>query len=488
VRKKMCPKITWIFIIVFLFWFGCSKEEETSKIPITTKSKEALNDFLKGRELFENLQVQESRQYFENALEKDPDFAMARFYYAVCQASPKELFQEMRKAVAQVDKVSEGEKLWILSFQAGIDGLLLKQRDLNKQLCRAYPEDERAYAILGNYYYGLQLYQEAIEVYNKVIELNPDYAQAYNQLGYSYRFLEQYDKAEEALNKYIELIPNDPNPYDSFAELKMKIGEFKSSIEYYQKALELNPNFVPSHIGIATNYNFLGEYEKARHQLQTLLQLSRHDGERRQAHFAMAVSYLEEGNPDAALKELQTNYQIAQKTNDAASMAGDLITIGYILLEYGKHDQALKNYLASQDIVAQSDLDQGVKENFRRQNLYNMGKLALLKGNLESSKENVLDLMQEAQFVNNTFQIRLAHELEGMIALVENNYQKAIKELSQANQQNPYNLFRLSLAYRGAGDKEKTKEYLEKSLSHNTLNSISYAIVKQKAKDMFPQN
>jgi len=480
-----CSKFTVIVVILSILCLsGFIQAKDEGKVPITTSSQEALQDFLKGRELFENLLAQESLQYFEKAIKKDPNFALARLYYANAQPIPKGFFDEFEKAVALVDKVSDGERYWILGVQAAVNGMTLKQRELFQKLCQAYPNDERAHGLLGNHYFGQQMFEEAIQEYERTIEINPEYPQVYNQLGYSYRQLENYTKAEEAFKKYTELIPNDPNPYDSYAELKMKIGDYESSIEIYRKALEVNPNFVASHIGIATNYNFMGEHEKGRGQLKKLFEIARNDGERRQARFAMAVSYVDEGNFEKALEELDWMYKTAKNVNDAAAMAGDLVNMGNIYYEMGDYDDAAVRYEKSLQTMISSDLEKKVINNARRLYLYNAGKVALQKGDLKTSKEKSDEFKKAVLEVRNTFQTWLSHELDGMIALSEKRYETAIEEFKSANQQNPYTFYRMAIAYEGIGNKEKAKKYCQKAANHNTLNNMNYAFIRTKAKGM----
>ena len=72
-------QLATISMISMMLILGCSSGAG-DKIPITTSSKEARADFLKGRDLFERLQGQESLQYLGAAIEKDPDFAMAYLF------------------------------------------------------------------------------------------------------------------------------------------------------------------------------------------------------------------------------------------------------------------------------------------------------------------------------------------------------------------------------------------------------------------------
>jgi tetratricopeptide (TPR) repeat protein len=80
--------------------------------------------------------------------------------------------------------------------------------------------------------------------------------------------------------------------------------------------------------------------------------------------------------------------------------------------------------------------------------------------------------------------MKLAHELTGMIALDEKNYDKAIGELEQSNMQNPQDLYRLCLAYQGKGNRAKAKEYCMKTAHFNSLPVINLAFVRAKATKM----
>jgi len=261
----------------------------------------------------------------------------------------------------------------------------------------------------------------------------------------------------------------------------MKIGKYDESIEQYKKALSLNPNFVASHIGIATNLNFKGKHEDARKQLHELYEMARNDGERRAVNFTMAVSYIDEGNLEKALAEMDKQYVSNKKINDAAAMSGSLVVIGNILIETGKFDEALAKYEAALKTVVESDLSEEVKDNNRRGNLFNVARVMLMKGDFVGAEAKSEEFHKQVKAINNPNQIRLAHQLTGMIALKEQEYEQAVEELLQANQQNPYNLFRIALAYKGSGDKEKAKEYFTQAANFNALNNPNQAYIRIKA-------
>lgn len=461
--------------IFFLSFVSCTQND---KIPITTSSKDALENYLKGRDLFDKLQAQESEKYFKTAIEADPNFAIAYLNLAFTVPSAKEFFENLNKAVALIDKVSEGEKLWIKGVESGVNGFPMKQRDYYDMLIKKYPNDERAYNLLGTNYFVQQEWAKSIEAYSKATTINPDFSQPYNQLGYAYRFLEKYDEAEKAFKKYIQLIPNDPNPYDSYAELLMKTGKFQESIDQYKKALVHNPNFVASHLGIATDLNFLNKHNEARAQLKKLESIARNDGECRAAWFAMSVSYVDEGNMGKALETLEWQLESNKNINDPTAMAGNLNIIGNVLLESGKIEEAIQKFDAALDIVEQSDRSEEVKDNFRRGHLFNITYAAIKQSQFDKARINAQEYAKLAEEVNNPNLTRASHQLNGMLALAEKKYDLATKELEQSNLQNAYNLYRIALAYKGLNDKKSAELYLQKAIHFNGLNDINYAFVR----------
>ena len=467
-----------------LLFIGCSSKEEEGKIAVTTMSSEAKTDFLQGRDLFEKLRQQESLTYFENAIAKDNKFACAYYYHSLANPTAKGFFEDLDNAVAYADKASEGERLIILALKAGVDGNQKLQEEHLKKLVALYPNDERAHGQFGQFYFGQQQYDLAVEHLKKSTELAPDYSSSYNMLGYSYRNLENYNEAEKAFKKYIELIPDDPNPYDSYAEMLSKQGRYEESITQYKKALEINPDFFASHMGISNNLIYLNKYDEAKKNCDESYDIAKDDGERRFAFFTKTVAYVDAGDTDGAMMEMQKQYDIAKNINDAAAMSGDLNTMGNILFEAGKYDEAKIKFKEALLAIETSGLAEEVKENTRRLNLYNDGRIALMTGKIEDAKKLADEFETRASAANNTFQIWLAHYLNGLIALKEKNYKIAISEFEKSNMQNPQTYYYMAVAYSQAGNNAEAKTFADKCANFNSLININQAFVRNQANEM----
>ena len=454
---------------------------DSGKIPVTTSSDAAKKAFLEGRDLAEKLQAQDSIKHFDQAISLDPNFALAELSRANAAPSPKDFFDHLRKAVALSAKASDGERLLILAAEAGGNGDANKQKDYLDQLVAAYPSDERAHFNIGGYYFGQQDFAAAIEHYKKATELSPAYSPAYNILGYAYRQKGDYANAEQAFKKYIELIPKDPNPYDSYAELLLTMGRFQESLVQYAKALAIDANFLASHLGRAADFMYMGKAAEAASELDMITKKARSDGDRRTALFGKTVLAVDGGKWDEALAAMDQQYAIAERAKDVAAMAGDLQGKGQILLEMGKYDDAKTAFDQSLKITEASSLSDSIKKNARLFAHFNSARIAIGRNDVAAAQTELQSFRAGADASRNPGFVRQAHELAGIIALHDKKPDAAIAELEQASNQNPYNLYRLCLAYQAKGDSVKAGQSCGKAARFNPLPLLNSAFIRVKA-------
>jgi tetratricopeptide (TPR) repeat protein len=461
----------------FIFLIGC----ENDKVPVTTSSEEALQDFIAGRDLIEKIRLEDAKEYLERAISKDPDFALAHMYLALTKTSHQLQLEGIAKAKSLIDKVSEGERLCILAFDASIYGYGKKQEAYLQALVENYPKDERALNFLGSYYSAQHESDKAIVYFKRAIQNNPNHPNSYNHIGYAYRYINNYSAAEESFKKYIKLNPDDPNPYDSYAELLLKMGEFEVSLETYEKALEMDPNFAPSHFGIASNLIYLREYNKARNQLKRLSKIAVNDEQRRTAILGCAVVHLAEGDFKTGLEEISKLDAMAKIKSDTVSLVRNQFLKAVVLLEFGKLEETLVKLNLANKIIDSANFSDDLKKVFQRRYLYNLTRLMVEKSQIKEAKEYAIELSKVLKKNDNPILMTYTHSLAGIIALAEQDYDKAIAELKQSNLEDPYNQYRLAMAYQAKGEKESAIEKFEEVLKYNGLVGIVYVIIRQRA-------
>ena len=92
-------------------------------------------------------------------------------------------------------------------------------------------------------------YDEAIQAFDKAIELKPNYAEAWNLKGIAFCQLGKFDEAIQAFNKAIELKPNYALAWlekgGALAAQGMDLSDqskYDEAIQAFNKAIELEPN------------------------------------------------------------------------------------------------------------------------------------------------------------------------------------------------------------------------------------------------------
>jgi len=181
---------------------------------------------------------------------------------------------------------------------------------------------------------------------------------------------------------------------------------------------------------------------------------------------------------------MDKEYAVAEKKNDVAAMAADLQAKGNIALAAQQYAAAKQHFDRSFQMVQTSSLSQEIKDNAARVHHFNLAAIAIEKRDLTTAKSEAEEFRKAAEASNNAIQLKLVHELAGRTALAQKDYDQAIAELEQANQQDPRNLYRQGLAYQAKGDAAKAHEYFSQAAEFNSLPALPYAFIRTKAQKL----
>ena len=111
--------------------------------------------------------------------------------------------------------------------------------------------------------YSAKDYKTAIAILEKINEIYPSFAPTYNYLGLCYK--ESGSSGEDIkwlFEKAIEIDPNYADPYDNLAKLYYAMTDFEKAEENGLKAVELNPDFATAHLTLGWIY-LLGKSQPA---------------------------------------------------------------------------------------------------------------------------------------------------------------------------------------------------------------------------------
>jgi tetratricopeptide (TPR) repeat protein len=122
--------------------------------------------------------------------------------------------------------------------------------------------------------YNLGDYQEAIDDYDKAVELNPYYAEAYNNRGESKEKLMDYQGAVKDFDKAIGADSDFVDAYLNRARLKAQLKDYRGALTDFDQIIQKKPGCVDAYLDRATIRSRLREYEEAIEDLNTVIKLN----------------------------------------------------------------------------------------------------------------------------------------------------------------------------------------------------------------------
>jgi len=232
--------------------------EEKSRLSSSRETTPEANEaYLRGRYHFRkgtDADRAKAHEYFEKAIEKDPNFALAYASLAVLRAHGG-------------------------FFRAGT-GPLEAHTQTREWAQKALKLDDtlaEAHAALAWIEMADWNWTGAEQEFRRAIELNPNLPVAHTWyaqfLSYMRRFKESLAQAEIARR----LDPASPDTSVHSAESYVNAGRVDEAIEFYQKALELEPNYFVAHHSLARAYIEKEMYQQAIEELEKAMALGGRD-------------------------------------------------------------------------------------------------------------------------------------------------------------------------------------------------------------------
>jgi eukaryotic-like serine/threonine-protein kinase len=266
-----------------------SGEQHTRVIKHYTDNPEAYQLYLRGRFYWNKRTgetLKKSIEYFNQAVEKDPSYALA--YAGLADAygllpsyaasSPLEAFPKAKAAAR-------------------------KAIELDDSLAEAHTSLANA---LFNYDRNLS---DAIREFQRAIELNPNYATAHHWYGNGpLLVMERFDDAIAEMKRAQEL---DPLSLIINAEIGVSYtfaGQYDRSIEQFRKTLEMDPGFYFAHRNLGVAYEMKGNFREALSEYQTARRLADDPSLLGDIGHVLAIS----GNRDEAVKTLAQMKEISK--------------------------------------------------------------------------------------------------------------------------------------------------------------------------------
>ena len=181
------------------------------------------------------------------------------------------LLQPERDALAeQPTENTEAYHAYLAAKEHGTDSLAIQMYEraisLDPDFALAYAELSRTHSGMYHYNYDragerLQLAKEAV---NKALALQPNLPEAHLALGYYYYHgYREYDKALKEFAIAEKGLPNDPRILQAEAFIWRRLGRFEEAQANLEQAFQLNPRDADAAYQVATNHRWLRHYQEA---------------------------------------------------------------------------------------------------------------------------------------------------------------------------------------------------------------------------------
>lgn len=103
--------------------------------------------------------------------------------------------------------------------------------------------------------YGQRLYDDAVQKFKKVIDMDPSWARGYDNLGLTYDMMGLNEEAHEAFAKAVVLNRNlpapSPWPPHNLGYLRLRLQQFDQAEKDLREALRYDPQFALAHYHLA---------------------------------------------------------------------------------------------------------------------------------------------------------------------------------------------------------------------------------------------
>ena len=293
-------------------------EEKKRMTKRYTESAEAYQLYLKGRYHWNKRTgegLKKGIQYFQQAIEKDPGYALAYTGLADCynllslysELPPREAMPKAKAAALQAleidDSLAEAHnslayaKLYYDWDWNGAEGEFRRALALNPNYAIAHHWYHEYLAAMGRF-------EESQAQILRAQELDPLSLMISADVGWGLYFARRYDEALEQLRKTLELEPNFVMAHFILGLTYLQKGQFQQSAAELQKAIALSGDSpltlalgVLGHVSAAS-----GRKHEAHRMLERLSALSR---QRYVSSYSLAIIYTGLGEKDAVFASLR---------------------------------------------------------------------------------------------------------------------------------------------------------------------------------------
>jgi tetratricopeptide (TPR) repeat protein len=109
----------------------------------------------------------------------------------------------------------------------------------------------------------LKRFEEAVECYDRAIEINQNDMTAWHNKGFTLNGLGEYYNALKCFERSLEIAPNNPYSWNSKGNAHIRLNQYTEALECYNKAISLDRTYADPWNGMGNIYYEEGKHAKA---------------------------------------------------------------------------------------------------------------------------------------------------------------------------------------------------------------------------------
>ena len=176
----------------------------------------------------------------------------------------------------------------------------------------------------------------AEDLYNKVLEIDPNNTKALNNLGALYVTLGDTEKAKIQYEKAIIVSPLYAEAHNNLGAIFSRSQDFQKAIKYFKKAIEIKPEYYNAHINLGIVFTNLKENQNAESCFEKAIESDQNNPF---GYFCLAnVIKEKDGQLEKAIKFFEKAIEINPKYIEAE------VNLGALFYNTGDHEKAKNHY------------------------------------------------------------------------------------------------------------------------------------------------
>ncbi|MCT4595160.1 MAG: tetratricopeptide repeat protein [Anaeromicrobium sp.] len=159
---------------------------------------------------------------------------------------------------------------------------------------------------------------KSIEILEKSIEIDPQFALGHSFLGILYFFAKRLDDAQREARKAIELDPQHCMPHEQYAIIQYEFGNIHEAQRHVKEILRINPNDKGNQRRLE-NIEYFKEnmQEYLEDRIDMLKDIAKECPKEKKVHLLLAKAYFEIGEEEKSFKEFNKHLKLKEEcTNE----------------------------------------------------------------------------------------------------------------------------------------------------------------------------